>query len=501
MYCYVAGPFLTVDALVTLLTSFWLKGRNAGYYSENLPIARLLRQNLRLTTQKLQGTTLGWRVASKIVSSVVPFWLSFTNVHLSDEILSEIAFTCELLLELALSHGISPIMLRTRCSEILLQQCLATKLTLKRKQKEPCSKALMARLIDSDPIRFGSSFLKLHMEHVRNPLYLRIFHCGLLDQEICSTFGYQGFDKPTAAIQSVGELLTIRSQDICFTYSNTSVVLIGRFLSALLAFTADWQALELVPVTSLMHLASILLEKHDVTISHAGNWSLLQKVLLLALRLCGQKSDEAHLLSSTVLTWFVKNLPSAFEDLSADSLTRSKHLIRLLKELIDVRHSDNHSWLGLEGFTHLSGLMRSSLRYGMGASGDDDQSVLALCFQLVQSLVDLLHGHNQPQVGLVESLSPPFAQAVFDLLISHSNFAAVLHDSRLNSEESARLEMLGLMKSCLTASDKIDFNERVWRQLLGCYDAGTSDKDLLVRHILQLLAAKMPLVRCLVLQI
>lgn len=485
-YFYVLGPFLSADVLVSAILSLLPEGRNADVYARESPERRILRQYLKLAVEKVEWRTVDRLKASKVYSSILPFWLSFTDVHLSDRNLNALSRDCEVLLRLTLSHSFSPFLVRMRSSDIILQQCLLTKLLCNEQQSDLTSNAFMADLIDTDPVRFGPSFLRIHMRRVDDPNYLRIFYLGCLDKEICSVFGCQGFDKPPEAVDSLGAMLDARSRGIYASYSQSNSDLIDCFLSALLAFTGDVKILERVPASSHILLASTLLNENGVAIIHSGDWLRMHKILLLTLKLCRRKT-EGPVLAQIALLWCAKALPLALKPSGSDSPATRRHLIQHLEELIEINYSSDKGMVGLEASKHLPSLALSCLGYSMGTSGQ--QSDRANCLKLVQSLVHCLHNNNPP---LSSCESTHFSRTVFEQLTSHSKFTDVLQGESSDFDTSVSLETLRLMKTCLIATNEICFDEMVWRQLLACYDAGVSVKDLIVRRILHLFAAEAP---------
>ena len=490
-YLYVLGPFLPAEVLVSSVLYLLPEGRNAEFYAGESPEAWLLRQYLQLTVEKVEWIALDRLKASAMFLSILPFWLSFTEVHLSDRILNAISKECEVLLRLSLMRGFSPILLRMRNSDILLQQCLLTKLSCDDHQADFSSADFMAILIGNDPVRFGSCFLRLHMRQIKSTNYLRIFHLGILDKELCAVFRCQGFDKPPEAVDALGTMLDERSRDICSSYSKSSLGSIDCFLSTLCAFTDDLKILERVPVSSHILLASAILSENDFPLIFSGNWPQVQKTLVLTLQLCRRKTEGIPALARISLLWCAKALPLALKSVDADYPEIQRRLIQCIME--QLRYEKGLA--GSETLSQLSSLALSWLRCSMESVGDCQQSNRAKCLKLVQALVHTFHGSKPhvPECTSFESL--PLARTIFEQLISHTNFTDVLLGESSDSERRASIETLRLMKTCLMSTSEIMFDERVWSQLLACFDAGVSEKDYLVRWMLKIYAAKAPSVR------
>lgn len=494
LFSYLIGPFLSDATLIASVVDLIPGSLETTKTSFEDLSSKVLRQYLRLIIQKVNWKARDRLSTTRFSSSIFHSWLSLSDEDLSDGILFEVAKQFEALLCRTLPHTFSSVMLLTTSSDLLLRRCLVSKLSMKNLENKSSSGCLMASLIASDPVRFGPSFLQLHKEHVDNDCYVRIFDYGLLDSALCSTFECHAFEKPLQAVESLGILLDKRSRMLLSEWHS---VLTECFISALLAFTTDLNLLERVPFSSHILLVSKILQERRLE-KHIWLQRTHQNVVLLALRLCGQRSDGAPMLSATLLEYLLCALPPTIreffkgEAITDAALSALSFLLRCLKEVFAVSRSFDTKHFGLDVSQRFSSLIRSCLRYGIATSGNDKNSIRELMLQIVQQLVPLLHPEHSKLSVLVTSFSKPFGTHVFELMISHSKFAALLLSPTSNAERKVRLEALRLMKACLLAAEDIDFNVDVWFRLLACYDAGTADKDLLVLEVLVLIARCAP---------
>ena len=505
LYSYFVGPFLSEEMLVDSLDSF-LSGRfekNDSPFADE-PSSRLLRLYVKLIVQKVDWKTFDkLPAAARLSATILKMWMSLTAEHVSTGLRLEIVQQLEEILCRTLSNGFSSLVLLEYGSDILLRRCLTTKLWFV-EHSHRSSNCLMAAVIESDPVRFGPAFLRLHSEEVDNAPYQRVFRLGLLDNALCSVFDNRNVEElgPKQAIDSIGILLNGQSHDM-LSDTEADMVSLDRFFSALLAYTQETSPSESVPLSAHAALMTKLLGEDLQGI--ASNFerisaSFQQKIIVLSLRLCGLKAEGAGTLSSSLLLFLCNAIPSSLRGIFERNELSDGHLppvwlIRWLLELLAICRDLDTSVDGPDFVSCLPTLLRTSLRYGIGTNGEVDHSVRALCLELVSSLVQFLQRGATHLLQLTSSFSgKPLASHVFEMISSHSKFRLLLISSGSVAVEKVRVEVLRLLRCCLLATDEIRFDENVWNNLLSCFDAGLSEKDRLVRQLLSLLAEKAPTV-------
>jgi len=491
--------------LVASLDSF-LSGRfeKNDLHFTGEPSSRLLRLYVKFIVQKVDWKTFDkLPAAARLSATILKMWLSLTSDHVSTGLRLQIVQQLEEILCRTLSNGFSSLVLLEYGSDILLRRCLTTKLWFV-EQNHRSSNCLMAAVIESDPVRFGPAFIRLHSEEVDNASYQRVFRLGLLDNALCSVFDNRDVEElgPKQAINSIGILLNGRSHDM-LSDTEADMVSLDRFFSALLAYIQETSPSESVPLRAHAALLTKLLGEDlqgTASISERISVSFQQKVIELSLRLCGLKAEGAGILSSTLLVFLCNAIPSSLRGTFKRNEVSDGHLppvwlIRWLLELLAICRDLDTGVDKTDFVSCLPTLLRASLRYGIGTNGEVDHSVRALCLELVSSLVQFLQRGATHLRQLPSSFSSkPLASHVFEMISSHSKFRLLLISPGSVAEEKLRVEALRLLRCCLLATEEIRFDEDVWNSLLSCFDAGLSEKDKLVRQLLSLLAEKAPTV-------
>ena len=213
----------------------------------------------------------------------------------------------------------------------------------------------------------------------------------------------------------------------------------------------------------------------------------LPKLVDVTLRICSSSPGEtaqevasqAFLLLSDQVAQTVRSYIRKLDTHKENTKSRASEAIEATITLLTSSVDFDLNYLKRGGKESLTNVVKTCLRLGLGPVKGETDILCAQCLTLVQSYVSAIQSEK---LSSVFSTPDDFANLVFEMASTHSNFHELV---RSGTDEVARHELLNLLMVCLGSGGDVIFDKEVWQTFLYTFDCGMCPTDLMLRKIIK----------------
>ena len=497
LFFFIASPFLPGDSLVACLKLLFGLG-----WSDRKGIAGRIcavQNYLMLLCQLLDGHEVE---RTDFVDSLFRAWWSIPLDLGHGVSPGEVAPDLERVFCKILSQD-SVAMSSALCNSLvsippgqIVKKCLQSKMRLTKLSESRSSDCFLAALVESDFVRYAPEFLKQLSGDEHRRTVEALIERGSLDSAIREVFERQTNVKEQRRVLGfVAEKIIDRAIDALGTPQKSPEDL-STVMSIIICINSG--TIRQLPECKIGELAAKLAEN---LISKLGSMdgngvlrvALSTKKIQLALLLCKAMPDfDVHpmrVLASAALFRLSSLVSISSKHTGKKEVQgkdeKSNQGIHWMCELLEAVQRFDNKLFFRTGSSFLSKLIRTCLKNSLSLETAEITVPRPLCLTLVHRLV-LATRKSFSLESLGSALKKPLSLQVFEMITTHSKFGAAIASKETNNESNARLELIRLIRCCLSVDEEIQFDAAVWHTLQEGYGASTTESDMALRQVLSM---------------